>query len=46
MSFEKEGRRVIQSLDPTQGERFVEPVEEVLYENALDQLYNLTAGQR
>lgn len=27
MSFEKSVRRVIQPLDPTLGERFVEPVE-------------------
>jgi len=46
MAFYKEGRRVVHPLDPTLGEQFVELVEGVLDEGALDQLYNLTAGHR
>ena len=46
MLFEKEGYRVIQPLDPILGNRFVEPMEEVWDEGALDQLYNLTTGHQ
>lgn len=46
MSFEGDGHQVVQSLDPTLGEHFVEPVEDVMDESALDQLYNLTVGKR
>ena len=33
-------------MDPILGNRFVEPMEEVWDEGALDQLYNLTTGHQ
>jgi len=38
--------RVIQPLDPYQGPRFTEPVDDVDKPGALDQLHILTAGKR
>lgn len=46
MIFEVDGFRVIQSLDPYQGPRFTEPIDDVEGPNFLDQLYALTAGKR
>jgi hypothetical protein len=42
VAYVQEGRRVVKPLDPILGERFLELVEDVIDESALDQLYNLT----
>lgn len=46
MIFEAEGKRVIQPLDPYQGPRFTEPVDDRDEPGVLDQLYTLTVGKR
>ena len=42
MSFEKEGHIVIEPLDPNLSDLFMELVQKVLDEGALNKLYNLT----
>ena len=42
MTFEGKGLRVIVPLDPSQGERYIEPVRDE-YQEFLDHIYNITA---
>ena len=44
MTFEGNGLRVIIPLDPSQGERYTEPVKEE-YQDILDHIYNITAKE-
>ena len=44
MTFEGKGLRVIVPLDPSQGERYIEPVREE-YQDVLDHIYNITAKE-
>jgi len=46
MIFEAEGMRVIQPLDPYQGPRFTEPVDDRDEPGMLDHLYTLIVGKR
>ena len=44
MTFEGEGLRVIVPLDPSQGERYTEPVRDE-YQDVLDHIYNIIAKE-
>ena len=44
MNFEGKGLRVIVPLDPSQGERYTEPVSDK-DQDALDHIYNITAKE-
>ena len=44
MTFEGKGMRVIVPLDPSQGERYIEPVRDE-DQDALDHIYNITAQE-
>jgi hypothetical protein len=45
MTFEADGMKVTQPLDPYQGPRYTNLVEENMEEDALDHLYTLTTGK-
>jgi hypothetical protein len=45
MTFESDGMKVTQPLDPYQGPRYTEPVDDNMEPYVLDQLYNMTAGK-
>jgi hypothetical protein len=45
MNFEEDGMKVTQPLDPYQGPRYMDSVEENMEEDSLDNLYTLTAGK-
>ena len=44
MTFEGKGLRVIVFLDPSQGERYTDPVRDE-YQDVLDHIYNITAKE-
>ena len=44
MTFEGKGLRVIVPLDPSQGERYAEPLRDE-YQDVLDHIYNITAKE-
>nr|KUM49186.1 hypothetical protein ABT39_MTgene3735 [Picea glauca] len=46
MTFEADGTRVIQPLDPYQGPRYTEPADDALERDVMDQISNMTAGKR
>jgi hypothetical protein len=46
MMFEVDGIKVVQSLDPCLGPRYIEPVEHNIDLEALDQLYTIKVGTR
>ena len=43
MTFEGNGLRVIIPLDPSQGERYTEPLRDEGEQDTLDHIYNITA---
>lgn len=46
MSFEAEGMKVVQLIDPTKGQRYVDMVDDRGDVSSINQLYNLAAGRR
>jgi hypothetical protein len=46
MTFEADGIKVFQSLDPCLGHRCIKPVDHNMESNSLDQLYTITTGMR
>jgi hypothetical protein len=46
MTFEDEGIKVIQPLDPYVGPRYTEPIDNNMEGEDLDQLYTVTVGTR
>jgi len=46
MTFEADGTRVVQPLDPSQGTRYSEPAEDQMEGPILEQIYQMTAGKR
>jgi hypothetical protein len=46
MTFEADGIKVVQPLDPCLGPRYTEPVDHNMESDALDQLYTITTGMR
>jgi len=46
MTFEADGMKVTQPLDPYQGPRYIDPTEENMKPNVLDTLYTLNTGKR
>jgi hypothetical protein len=42
MTFEVDGMKVTQPLDPYQGPRYIDPAEENMEQDVLDHLYTLT----
>jgi hypothetical protein len=45
MTFEYDGMKVTQPLDPYQGPRYNEPVDDTLEPDVLDKLYHMTIGK-
>jgi len=45
MTFESDGTRVIQPLDPYQGPIFTEPTDYILVPDVIDHIYHMTAGK-
>jgi hypothetical protein len=46
MTFESDGMKVTQRLDPYQGPRYIELVDDTLETDVLDNLYHMTVGKR
>ena len=46
MTFEADGTRVVQPLDPYKGPRYTEPIDDTFEEDMLDQIYNTIAWRR
>jgi hypothetical protein len=46
MTFDSDGIRVIQPLDPYQGPWYIEPVDDAMERDVLEQIYHLTTGKR
>jgi len=46
MTFESDGMKITQPLDPYKGPRYIEPANDVMEPDVLDQLYHLTAEKR
>ena len=46
MNFEANGSKFIQPLDPYQGPRYMEPMEEVMERDVLDHIYHMTTWKR
>jgi hypothetical protein len=46
MTFEANGIKVVQPLDPCLGPRYIEPVDHNMESDALDKLYIVTTGRR
>jgi hypothetical protein len=45
MTFEVDGMKVTQPLDPYQGPRYTDPIDENMEQDVLDQIYTLTIGK-
>lgn len=43
MTFEADGTRVVQPLDPYKGPRYTEPIDDTFEEDMLDQISNTIA---
>jgi hypothetical protein len=46
MTFEADGIKLVQPLDPCLGTRYIEPVDNNMESDSLDQLYTITTGRR
>jgi hypothetical protein len=46
MTFESDGMKVTQPLDPYQGPRYIEPADDNMEHDVLNQLYTMTAGKK
>jgi len=46
MTFEADGIKVLQPLDPCLGPRYIEPMEHNMESDVLDQLYMIIEGER
>jgi hypothetical protein len=46
MTFESDGMKVTQPLDPYQGPRYTEPTDDNMEVDVIDQLYALTIGKK